>query len=63
MDERGRRNKPRFYVRTFQDGSIRMVDLMRCDLDAKDIVTIKLDQVKKINDLTPGTERPLIGGR
>ena len=54
----------RFYVRTFQDSSIRMVDLMRCNLEAKDIVTIKLDQVEKINDLTPaGKEQLLTGGR
>jgi len=44
----------RFYVRTFQDSNIRMVDLMRCNLDAKDIVTIKLNQQEKISDLTPG---------
>ena len=43
----------RFYVRTFQDSNIRMVDLMRCKLDAKDIVTIKLNQQEKITDLTP----------
>ncbi len=44
----------RFYVRTFQDSNIRMVDLMRANLDAKDIVTIKLNQQEKITDLTPG---------
>jgi choloylglycine hydrolase len=44
----------RFYVRTFQDSNIRMVDLMRSNLDAKDIVTIKLNQQEKITDLTPG---------
>ena len=44
----------RFYVRTYKDSGIRMVDLMRCNLDAKDIITIKLDQVEKISDLTPG---------
>jgi choloylglycine hydrolase len=44
----------RFYVRTFQDSNIRMVDLMRSNLDAKEIVTIKLNQQEKITDLTPG---------
>jgi len=43
----------RFYVRTFADSNIRMVDLMRSNLDAKDIVTIKLNQQEKITDLTP----------
>jgi choloylglycine hydrolase len=43
----------RFYVRTFQDSNIRMVDLMRSNLDAKDIVTIKLNQQEKITDFTP----------
>ncbi len=43
----------RLYVRTFQDSNIRMVDLMRSNLDAKDIVTIKLNQQEKITDLTP----------
>ncbi len=46
----------RFYVRTFKDSNIRMVDLMRCNLDAKDIVTIKLNQQEKITDLTPAGE-------
>lgn len=46
----------RFYVRTFQDSNIRMVDLMRCNLDAKDIVTIKLNQQEKITDLTPAAK-------
>lgn len=46
----------RFYVRTFQDSSIRMVDLMRSNLDAKDIVTIKLNQQEKITDLTPAAK-------
>ena len=46
----------RFYVRTFQDSNIRMVDLMQANLDAKDIVTIKLNQQEKITDLTPAWE-------
>jgi choloylglycine hydrolase len=43
----------RFYIRTYQNSRIRMIDLGRCDLDAKDIVTIKLGTPESIEDLTP----------
>jgi linear amide C-N hydrolase (choloylglycine hydrolase family) len=42
----------RFYVRTFHDSNIRMVELTRCNLDAKDVVTLELNQVEKIDDMT-----------
>jgi choloylglycine hydrolase len=43
----------RFYIRTFQNSRIRMIDLGRCNLDAKEIVTIKLVSPESIEDLTP----------
>lgn len=46
----------RYYVRTFQDSNIRMVDLMRCNLNAKDVAVIKLDQTENIADLTPAIQ-------
>jgi len=43
----------RYYIRTYTDSQIRMVDLNRCNPDAKEIVTIKLDAKELFKDLTP----------
>jgi choloylglycine hydrolase len=44
----------RFYIRTHENSRIRMVDLGRCDLDAKGIVTIGLKGTESFEDVTPG---------
>jgi choloylglycine hydrolase len=46
----------RFYIRTYADSQIRMVDLARCNLDAKDLLTVKLDEEEPIADLTPAAK-------
>jgi len=47
-------NNMRYYVHTINNRTIRMVDLKKADLNAKDIVTIPIFSVEeKIDDLTP----------
>ena len=41
----------RFYFRTYEDSRIRMVDLMKMDLDAKDIVTFSMHGEETIQRL------------
>jgi len=43
----------RFYFRTYENSQIRMVDLMKMNLDAKDIVTISMKGDEMIKSLTP----------
>jgi len=43
----------RFYIRTYDNTQIRMVDLNKFDLDAKEIKTIKLTGKTSIEDLSP----------
>ena len=43
----------RFYFRTYESSQIRMVDLMKMNLDAKDIVTISMKGGEAIKPLTP----------
>ena len=43
----------RFYFRTYESSQIRMVDLMKMNLDAKDIVTISMKGGEAIKALTP----------
>ena len=42
----------RFYFRTYENSQIRMVDLMKMNLDAKDIVTISMKGEEVIKPLT-----------
>jgi choloylglycine hydrolase len=43
----------RFYFRTYENSQIRMVDLMKMNLDAKDITTISMKGEEVIKPLTP----------
>ncbi len=43
----------RFYFRTYESSQIRMVDLMKMNLDAKDIVTLSMKGEEVIKPLTP----------
>jgi len=43
----------RFYFRTYDNSQIRMVDLMKMNLDTKDIVTIPMKGEEVIESLTP----------
>ncbi|TMH59809.1 MAG: linear amide C-N hydrolase, partial [Betaproteobacteria bacterium] len=43
----------RFYFRTYESSQIRMVDLMKMNLDAKDIVTISMKGGEAIKQVTP----------
>lgn len=43
----------RFYFRTYDNSQIRMVDLMKMNLDGKDIVTISMKGGEEIKSLTP----------
>ena len=43
----------RFYFRTYENSQIRMVDLMKMNLDAKDIATISMKGEEVIKPLTP----------
>lgn len=43
----------RFYFRTYDNSQIRMVDLMKMKLDAKDIVTISMKGEEVIKSVTP----------
>ncbi len=43
----------RFYFRTYESSQIRVVDLMKMNLDAKDIVTISMKGGEAIKALTP----------
>jgi choloylglycine hydrolase len=43
----------RFYFRTYDDSQIRMVDLMKMDLDARHIVTLSMKGKEVIKSLTP----------
>jgi len=43
----------RFYFRTYDNSQIRMVDLMKTNLDAKDIVTISMKGGEAIKSVTP----------
>ncbi|MEG4574230.1 choloylglycine hydrolase family protein [Microcoleus sp. N3A4] len=42
----------RFYFHTYDSRRIRMVDLMNCDLDAKDIAKIQMSESEHIYDVT-----------
>lgn len=43
----------RFYFRTYEDSHIRMVDLMRMNVDAKDITKISMNGAESITSLNP----------
>ena len=43
----------RFYFRTYDNSQIRMVDLMKMNLDAKEIVTISMKGGEAIKPVTP----------
>ena len=43
----------RFYFRTYDNSQIKMVDLMKMNLDAKDIVTISMKGGEEIKSVTP----------
>jgi len=43
----------RFYFRTYENSQIRMVDLMKMNLDAKDITKISMKGAESIKSLTP----------
>ncbi len=43
----------RFYFRTYESSQIRMVDLMRMNLDAKDVVKISMNGRETIKSVTP----------
>ncbi len=43
----------RFYFRTYENSQIRMVDLMKMNLDGKDIVTISMKGEEVVKSLTP----------
>jgi len=43
----------RFYFRTYENSQLRSVDLMKMNLDAKDIVTISMTGGEVIKSLTP----------
>jgi choloylglycine hydrolase len=43
----------RFYFRTYENSQIRMVDLMKMNLDAKDITKISMKGAESIRSLTP----------
>jgi choloylglycine hydrolase len=43
----------RFYFRTYQNSQIRMVELTKMNLDAKDITTISMKGDEVIKSLTP----------
>ena len=43
----------RFYFRTYENSQIRMVDLMKMNLDAKDVVKISLSGGEVIKSVTP----------
>ena len=49
-----------YYFRTYENSQIRMVDLTKMNLDAKDIVTISMKGGEVIKSLTPApqTARP-----
>jgi choloylglycine hydrolase len=42
----------RFYLHTYESRLIRMVDLMNCDLDAQNIVSIDMSESEHIQDVT-----------
>jgi choloylglycine hydrolase len=46
-------NAKRFYFRTFENSQIRMVDLMKMNIDAKDIATVSMKGEEVIKPLTP----------
>ena len=43
----------RYYFRTYDNSQIRMLDLMKIDLDAKDIVKMSIKGEEVIKPLTP----------
>jgi choloylglycine hydrolase len=43
----------RYYIKTYDNMDIRVIDLRRADLDAKQIKFISLDQPQTVQDLTP----------
>ena len=45
--------RKRFYFRTYDNSRIRMVDLMRMDLDGKKIITISMQGSEEVQDITP----------
>lgn len=45
--------RKRFYFRTYENSQIRMVDLMKMDLDAKKIITIPMSGDEVIKELRP----------
>lgn len=44
----------RYYVRTYDNSQIRSVDLMKMNVDGKDIVMVPLEGKETIEDITPG---------
>jgi choloylglycine hydrolase len=48
--------KKRYYFRTYQDYGVRVIDLMKLDLNAKEIKTIKMDGVQSAVDVTDTTK-------
>ena len=47
------RPKAWYYFRTYENSQIRMVDLMKMKLDAKDIVTMSIKGDEVIKELRP----------
>lgn len=45
--------RKRFYFRTYDNSQIRMVDLMKMDLEATEITTISMKGKERIEDMTP----------
>jgi penicillin V acylase-like amidase (Ntn superfamily) len=43
----------RYYIRTYDNMDVRMIDLNKADLNAKQIKFIALDQPQSVRDLTP----------
>ena len=43
----------RYYIRTYDNMDIRVIDLGRADLNAQQIKFVSLDQAQTVLDLTP----------
>ena len=52
----------RFYFRTYENSQIRMVDLMKMNLDGKDIVTISMKGEEVVKSVDPVTGHRKVRG-
>ena len=43
----------RYFFRTYDNSQIRSVDLMKMDIDGKDMVKVSIQGDEKIEDVTP----------